>query len=324
MANKKTIKALLLFSGGLDSMLAVKILEEQNIKVDLYSFTSFFFDESEAKTSAKILAKKLNIIDLSKKHLKIVRKPEHGYGKGLNPCTDCHLIMIKEAKKIFKEKNYDLLVTGEVASQRPMSQQIQQLKVIEKKTGLENKILRPLSALILDETDFERDGLVNRKKLYGISGRSRSIQMKLAKKFKVKNYPLPAGGCILTEPIFAKNLKSIINYKKLDGTDVELLRSGRVFTNHNAKIIIGRKHEENLKINKFAKKEDILLEAKNIPGPLTIIRFYAKMDKKEKDKIIKKAAKLTKHHSTKTRNLDKVKLCYWHKGNKKNCKIIEV
>jgi len=293
---KNTIKALLLFSGGLDSILATKILEDQNIKVDLYSFTSFFFDETEAKQSAKILGKKLKIINLSKKHLKIVKKPDYGYGKGLNPCTDCHLLMIKEAKKIFKEKNYDILVTGEVAGQRPMSQQSQQLKLIEKKAGLENKILRPLSALILDETKFEHDGLVDRKKLYGISGRSRITQIKLAKKFKVKGYPLPAGGCILTEPIFAKNLKSIIDYKKIDATDIELLRAGRVFTDHETKIIIGRKFKENLKINRLAKKDDILIEAKDIPGPLTIIRFYTKLNQNEKNKIIKKAAKLTKHH----------------------------
>jgi tRNA-uridine 2-sulfurtransferase len=322
--SKKNTKAtaLLLFSGGLDSMLAVKILEEQGIKVKLISFTGFFFDEKEAKTGAKILKKRLKIIDISQKHLKVVESPKYGYGKGLNPCLDCHLLMIKEAKKLLKKENCLFLATGEVVSQRLKSQKLDDFKIIEKQVKLNNKIVRPLSAQLLEPTIWEQKGIINRDKLFGITGKSRKEQIALAKKFKIKNYPSPAGGCILTEPNFGKNLKSIIDYKKIDKTDIELLKSGRVFTKENIKIIIGRNHKENLKINKLAKKDDVLMEAKDIPGPLTLIRFYEKLTKKEKDGILNKSAKLTKHYSTKTKNLDKVKIRYWKKGNKKNLKII--
>lgn len=335
----KKIKALLLFSGGLDSLLSAKILEHQGIKTDLITFIGFFFNAKEAKKSAKILGKKLRIIDISKKHFSVVKNPKHGRGKGLNPCTDCHLLMIKEAKKIMTKEGYQILATGEVAGQRPMSQQSQQLKLIEKKAGLKNKILRPLSALALKETVYEKQGLVDRKKLFGITGRSRKEQMKLAKKFNIKNYPTPAGGCILTDLNFAGKLKSVIN-ENLDARDIELLKIGRYFsfdknysvTDFNDRenlqheisgiIIVGRDNNENLKMKKLAKRSDVLMEAANEKGPLTLIRYYKKPLPQEKDKIILKAAELTKHHSTKTRNLDKVKIRYWRNGNKKNCKII--
>lgn len=318
---QKKIKALVLFSGGLDSILAAKILSDQGIKVDLITFTGFFFGAEEAKKSAEILEKNLKIIDIGKKHLNIVKNPEHGRGKGLNPCTDCHLLMIKEAKKIMARGGYQILATGEVAGQRPMSQQTQQLKLIEKKAGLKNKILRPLSALILEETVYEKNVLVDRKKLLGINGRSRKEQIRLAKKFNIKNYPTPAGGCILTDLNFAEKLKSVL-IEKLDKNDIEMLKVGRFFEKNGAGITIGRDHSENLKLEKLARKDDILMEAVEEKGPLTLVRFYEKTITEEKNKIIKKSAELTKHYSTKTRNLDKVKIGYWRNGNKKNSKII--
>lgn len=320
----KKIKALLLFSGGLDSLLAAKILEQQKIKVDLITFIGFFFGSEEAKKSAKNLGKKLRIIDISKKHLEVVKNPSHGRGKGLNPCTDCHLLMIKEAKKIMVKDGYQILATGEVAGQRPMSQQTQQLKLIEKKAGLENKILRPLSALILEETIYEKQGLADRKKLFGITGRSRKEQMKLAKKFGIKNYPTPAGGCILTDLVFSERLKEIINEKNLKEADINLLRIGRHFSEDGAKIIVSRDNSENNKLEKLAGEKDILMEAMEEKGPLTLIKFYNKCHPEIVSGSIKKAAELTKHHSTKTRNLDKVKIGYWNKGKKNKVKIIEV
>ncbi len=321
MAKSKQIKALVLFSGGLDSMLVIKILEDQGIQTDLYTFNSFFFNNKQAQKSAQTLGKKLYTIDIAKKHLKIVKHPQFGHGKGLNPCTDCHLLMLKEVKKIFQKEKYDILATGEVMGQRPKSQQNQQLKLIEKKARLKNKILRPLSALLLEETEFEKKQLVKREKLFAISGRSRKNQIALTKKFHLKNYPSPAGGCILTDPLFAKNLYPIINYK-INQNDIDLTRSGRNFNSNNAKIIIGRNYEENKKILNLAQKKDILMEAQNIPGPLTLIRFYGKLNQKEKAKIIQKSAKLTKSYSTKTKNLPQLKIQYWHKGNKKTKKII--
>jgi len=150
--NEKKSKALLLFSGGLDSILAAKILERQGIEVSALTFVSFFFDARQAKKSAKENGIKLIIRDISTPHLKIVRNPQFGRGTGMNPCIDCHLLMLKIAKKILREKKFKILATGEVLGQRPMSQNIRALQLIEKRANLEGKVLRPLSAVALSET----------------------------------------------------------------------------------------------------------------------------------------------------------------------------
>lgn len=319
----KKINALVLFSGGLDSILVVKILEEQGIKTSLVSFSSFFFNADEAKKSAKQLNKKLKIIDISTKHLKIVLSPKHGYGKGLNPCTDCHLLMIKEAKKLLKKRKFDFIATGEVVGQRPMSQKIHHLKLIEKEAGLTNKILRPLSAKALDETDIEKNGLVDRKKLSSISGRSRKEQIKLIKKYKIKKYPSPAGGCILTDLIFAKRLKEYSENKKnkITQNKVDLLRTGRHFIFKKARIVVGRNYEENKKIIKIADKTNVLIEIDGVSGPITIIDLEDSR-KTDIEKIIKKASELTKHYSIKARGLKNIKIKYWKKGKKSNANFI--
>ncbi len=319
----KKAKALVLFSGGLDSMLVVKMLESQGIQTNLVSFTSFFFDASEAKKSAKQLNKRLKIIDISKKHLKIVLSPSYGYGKGLNPCTDCHLLMIKEAKKILNKKNFDFMATGEVVGQRPMSQKIHHLKLIEKKARLTNKILRPLSARVLDETGAEKNGLVDRKKLLSISGRSRKEQIKLIKKYGIKKYPSPAGGCILTDLFFAKRLKEYSENKKnkIGQNKIDLFRVGRHFIVSGARIVIGRNHNENEKIKKIADKSNILMEIDKIPGPITIIDFQ-NAKKTEIEKIVSKASRLTRQYSAKAKDLKNIKIKYWKKGKKSNAKFI--
>jgi tRNA-uridine 2-sulfurtransferase len=276
----KKAKALLLFSGGLDSILAAKILEKQGIDVTALTFVSYFFDANQAKKSAKENNIKLMISDISVPHLKIVKNPRHGRGSGMNPCIDCHLLMLKEAGKISNvakllrtKKYYSILATGEVLGQRPMSQNFRALKLIEKKAGLQGKILRPLSAKALPETEMEKSGLVNREKLLGISGRSRKEQLALAKKFGVKYFPTPAGGCVLTDSEFSKKLEELFDKKKkTKASDINLLRIGRHFWLGRSKIILGRNHEENLALKKLAEKNDILIEPKSIPGPTALVR----------------------------------------------------
>ena len=290
-SNKKkgAIGALILFSGGLDSILAVKILEKQGIKVTALAYVSYFFDGAQAAKSARENNIKLIIRDFSKKHFHIVKKPCFGYGSGMNPCIDCHLLMLKAAEKTRRQEGYDFLATGEVLGQRPMSQNLHTLKLIEKKANLEGKILRPLSAKLLLETQMEKSGIVDREKLLGISGRSRKEQIALAKKFGIKNYPTPAGGCILTNKAFSQKLKELISrIKILRRSDLDLLRVGRHFWIGNTKIILGRNHEENLKLKKLAGKGDILIEPKNVPGPTAILRGKIKAGdiKKAKEKIL--------------------------------------
>ncbi|OGI27111.1 MAG: hypothetical protein A2359_02515 [Candidatus Moranbacteria bacterium RIFOXYB1_FULL_43_19] len=293
-SKKKKIKALLLFSGGLDSILAAKILARQGIRVTAFTLTSHFFDAGQAKKSAEENNIQLVTKDFSKKHLEIVKNPCYGRGVGMNPCVDCHLLMIGEAKKIAAREKYNFIATGEVLGQRPMSQNFEALKIIEREAGLVGKILRPLSAKVLPETEMEKSGMVDRRKLIGISGRSRKEQIGLAKKYGIKNYPSPAGGCILTDKEYSRKLLDLLEkVKNIKSSDLALLRIGRHFWNGPAKIILGRDHEENLALKKMAEKGDILLELKDLPGPLALVRGKnKKMIELAKEKILKYSKKL--------------------------------
>jgi tRNA U34 2-thiouridine synthase MnmA/TrmU len=296
----KKLRAIVLFSGGLDSILAAKILMEQGIEVIPVFFKSYFFGPEIAQKSAKENGLKLRVIDFSKEHLKIVKKPNFGYGSSMNPCLDCHILMLKKAKELMKKKKFDFVATGEVLGERPMTQNKKALELVEKKSSLSGYLLRPLSAKLLKETIPEKKGLIDREKLLDIQGRSRRRQIELAKEFKIKFYPTPAGGCLLTDPEFGKRLKELLkNYPKFDGNDVELLKLGRHFWEGKAKIVVGRNHQENLKIEKLAQKKDILIEMKNYPGPTTLIRSYGGKISKE---ILEKAKNLTKFYSKKARD----------------------
>ncbi len=297
----RKIKALVLFSGGLDSILAAKILMEQEIKLKGITFKSYFFNVEQAKKAAKQIKLPLKIIDFSKEHLKTVKNPRHGYGKAMNPCIDCHILMLKTAKMIMKKEKFDFIITGDVLGERPMSQNKQALELIEKESSLTGYLLRPLSAKLLKPTIPEKLGWVNREKLLDIFGRSRKKQIALAKKYKIKEYPTPAGGCLLTDLEFAKRLRELLKiYPKCTGNDIELLRLGRHFLENRTKIIVGRNEQEDKIIKRLAKRQDVLIEMKNYPGPLTLIRSYERG--KISKNIIKKAQKLTQYYSTKARH----------------------
>jgi len=227
-------KALLLFSGGLDSILAVKILQEQNIKVTGLSFDSYFFDSEEAKKTAEQLDVELIVKDISVLQLDTVKNPRYGYGRALNPCIDCHGLMFRVAEKLAGLKNvngkkFDIIATGEVLGQRPFSQNSQALKKVAKLAGVD--ILRPLSAKLLPETIYEERGLIDRERLLDISGKSRKRQLELVKKYGVEYFPSPAGGCRLTENEFGIKVKKLLDndgqVRKLTKLDFELLRIGR-------------------------------------------------------------------------------------------------
>ncbi len=298
---KKKIRAIILFSGGLDSILAAKILQEQGIELLGITFKSYFFNKDTAKKAAKEIGLRLKVIDFSKEHLKMVKNPKYGYGKAMNPCIDCHILMLETAKKIMKkQKSASFLATGDVLGERPMSQNKQALEIIEKEFCLKGYLLRPLSAKLLEPTIPEKLGWVDREKLSGIRGRSRKKQLIFAKKYKIKEYPAPAGGCILTDLEFGKRLKELLKiYPKCGGDDIELLKLGRHFWEDKVKIIIGRDKEENKKIRKLKKSSDILIEMKNYSGPLTLVRNYSKA--RIKNLAMEKAKKLTQYYSTKAR-----------------------
>jgi len=298
------MRCLLLFSGGLDSILAAKLLQKQNIQVDLITFESYFFNSEQSQKAAKELGLKLHIVNFSDKHLIMVKNPQYGYGKNMNPCIDCHLMMLRKAKEIMDEEKYDFIATGEVLDERPMSQNKSTLRMLEKKSGLEGRLLRPLSAKLLDPTILEKENKINREELEDIHGRSRKRQLELAKEFKIKGYPTPAGGCLLTDPNFSQRLKELFEkWPDCSGDDVELLKIGRHFWFDKVKIVIGRDKEENNKIRKLVQPRDYLLYLKNFPGPTTLVRG------KEVSKFaIIKAGELTAWYSTKARQKKQVEI----------------
>jgi len=267
---------LVLFSGGLDSMLAVKILEEQKISVDGVCFKSGFFEPHNALRSAEAIGLNLKIVDIGGGILKLVKNPPSGYGKNLNPCLDCHALMIKIAGQIARKEKYNIVATGEVLGQRPFSQKKEALERVKKLSGVD--VLRPLSAKLLPETMVESKGLVKRGKLYSIQGRSRDKQLELIKKFGIKKFPMPAGGCLLTDPGFCERLGLLIDYwPKFNNSDAQLIKNGRIFwlsggSGRKILVIIGRNEKENESLKKLAQKGDFVLELKEIAGPTALVR----------------------------------------------------
>jgi tRNA-specific 2-thiouridylase len=227
------------------------------------------------KINNKELGVKLRVEDISIEHLKVIKKPKYGRGKSFNPCIDCHLMMIKEAGKIMKKEGFDFIATGEVLGQRPMSQNANALKIIDKWSGLDGLIVRPLSAKLLPPTILGSGQ-------YSISGKSREMQLKLAKKFKIKNYPSPAGGCILTDINYGKNIKRLMDiYPSFGENDILILRAGRIFWEKDLLIVVARNEKECKELQTLKKKQDVFLEPDNFPGPTVIVRRYKKSPREE-------------------------------------------
>jgi len=274
---RSKVKAIVVFSGGLDSMLAAKLLMNQGIEVTALTFESNFFDATIAKESAKSLGIPIIIKDISEAELGLVKNPPNGYGKHLNPCIDCHAMMIRLAGEIAKKQGFDIVATGEVLGQRAFSQNRSALRRVKEISGVD--VLRPLSAKLLGETRAEKKGQVIRGKLRAIRGRRREEQIELAERYGIKNYPSPAGGCLLTDPEFNERLMKLLdNYPDCDVNDVEIIKNGRVFWlcikgGALVLVVIGRNHEENEKLKKLAKKGDFIVELKEINGPSTLARF---------------------------------------------------
>ena len=308
-------RAISLLSGGLDSILATWLILQQGVEVIGISFSTPFFDTEKAKKAAEFLNIPLEIIDVTDEFIPILLNPRYGYGKNMNPCIDCHAFMIKKAKELLKKYNADFIVTGEVLGERPMSQNKQSLKIVEKYSDTEDILLRPLSAKLLPPTKPEREGLIDRNKLLDIKGRSRKIQLDLAKKIGLKEIPTPAGGCLLTEPNFSRRLKDLIEHQKLiSKRDLELLKLGRHFRIDGVKIIVGRNKEENEKLLELSKPEDIIIKAEE-PSPILLIPQSI-----ENEKILEIAGKIAGYYSD-HRDKEKVKIKIKHKEKEKELEI---
>ncbi|MEN6460853.1 MAG: tRNA 4-thiouridine(8) synthase ThiI [Syntrophomonas sp.] len=270
------MKAISLFSGGLDSQLAVCLLKEQGLEVIAMNFaTPFFGATQKTYQAAQDLQVELMTIDISDVYMdKVLRNPVYGYGKNINPCIDCHAFMLKTAGQYMESLGASFLATGEVLGQRPMSQNKSALQAVEKLSGMRGLIVRPLSGRLLPSTIPENEGWIDREKMQDISGRSRKPQMELAEYYKITDYPSPAGGCLLTDQNFARRLFDLLDKNPAPGLDeIEILKLGRHFQMEpEVLLVIGRNHSENEQLKKLSRPGDLLLKVADRPGPLALIR----------------------------------------------------
>jgi len=272
------IKAIALLSGGLDSILAIKVILEQGVAIEAVHFSSVFHggqkDDVPIKSVAEMLGVPLKTLDISTDLFEIIKNPKHGYGSNMNPCIDCHAFMFRKAGEYMRKVGASFLITGEVLGERPMSQRKDALRVVEKDSGMEGLILRPLSAKLLEPTIPEKNGWVDREKLLAIEGRSRKPQIELVKKFGIDKYPTPAGGCLLTDKGFSDRLRDLMR-RKPDFTisDVEFLRIGRHFRiTKETRLVVGRNKEENGRLLKLAAEGDTFFYPVKTKGPVALGR----------------------------------------------------
>jgi len=313
-------KAIALLSGGLDSTLAILAVLKQGIAVRAIKFlTPFDCDVSNSSSNLRDpfpLARKygfeLEIHDLGERFLDMVKKPKHGYGKNMNPCIDCRIFMLSEASAFKDKTGADFIVTGEVPGQRPMSQKRDMLYHIDKEAGVVDYVLRPLCAKLLRTTIPEREGIVDRELLHDFSGRSRKPQMSLAKDFGLEEYPAPAGGCLLTEPNFARRLRELLAHDPSPSLkDIELLKIGRHFRFSRS----CRDQGENEKIESLSANRDCLLKVEDYGSPLAFVSGEVTGE------AVKAAASICARYSG-AKNLSGVEVSVMREGSRGKLKVV--
>ena len=271
-------RAVMLLSGGLDSTLAARMMLDQGVELVALHFTSPFCTCARGKgngchSQAQIVAARMKIpiktVSKGSEYIEVIRNPRHGRGAGMNPCIDCRIFTLRKAREYMKEAGAVFLVTGEVLGQRPMSQRSDALRIIEKHSGCLGLVLRPLSAKHFEPTIAEREGWVDREMLLNITGRSRKEQIRLAEDWEIKNHPCPAGGCLLTDKIFAHKIRDLFDHCATpDMTDIHLLKIGRHFRLADGrKVIVARNEGENRKLETLCKGKMPVYIASGFSGP---------------------------------------------------------
>ncbi len=274
------VRGLALLSGGLDSRLAVCVLRAQGCHMEGVVFDSPFFNPAPARAAAHALGITLHEVDFTADIMELVRRPPHGYGGCLNPCIDCHARMVRRAAERMAAGGFDFVATGEVLNQRPMSQNRRALGIVAQDSGIPDRLLRPLSAQLLEPTRPELEGRVDRTRLLALQSRSRKPQMELAVQYGLRDYPTPAGGCLLTESGFCRRLQDLMDHEGLDDPRLAvLLRYGRHFRlPGGAKGIVGRDHLDNQALRNAMVPGDTLMHSINVPGPTLLVPGAASAD----------------------------------------------
>ncbi|MDD5669988.1 MAG: hypothetical protein PHE58_08180 [Candidatus Omnitrophica bacterium] len=315
------MKAIALISGGLDSMLAAKIMQGQGIEViGLHCSTPF--DTCAKKMNGdtsqfmKFVGESLGIpvivTHLGKEFLDIVKNPRHGYGSHVNPCIDCRIFMLGKAHELMLSHQANFIITGEVANQRDMSQHKPTLRMIEKRAGLLGLIVRPLSAKILPETIPEQKNWIQRDNLFNFNGRNRRPQIELANTLGIHNYSQPAGGCLLTDVNNARKIRDLIEHNLFNLEEVALMRTGRHFRlSPFARLIVGRDQRENKVLEDFVREGDYLFTSPDdTAGPCALGR--GEFD----GSIVEQACKITCYYCDKN---DKMELVIKYKKVPEDC-----
>lgn len=278
------VKAISLLSGGLDSILATRVVQDQGVEVLAVHFITPFFGDDQRGREAEVAARyrdvygiTLRVVDVADEYLRVLGSPRYGYGKNFNPCIDCKIFLIRKAAEIMHSEGARFLVTGEVVGQRPMSQRRDAMNSISNQTGVRDILLRPLCALRLPITAPERHGWVDRKRLFGFTGRSRKPQMELAAQLGITEYPTPAGGCRLTDPTLGQRVRRYFEETpaaERDPAVLRLLLSGRPFRLPGGSwLTLGRNQGENLAVERLAVAGDEFLRVAEVPGPLGLLRL---------------------------------------------------
>ncbi|HTF57161.1 MAG TPA: hypothetical protein VK661_08005 [Planctomycetota bacterium] len=297
-------KAVALLSGGLDSMLAVRVMLDQGVPVTAIRFiTHFGCDPVSAGSCGHDVEPLMKLwghlgLDVKMPHLgqdyiEMVKNPKHGRGRNMNPCVDCRIMMLGRAREFLDRHGAGFLITGEVLNQRPMSQTLHRFREIDRELGLEGLVVRPLSAKLLEPTRPELEGIVDRSRLLDISGRGRTRQYEMAKEYGIEKIPQPSGGCLLTDPGYSDRLRDLWDNDPDGGArDINLLRVGRHFrVSPDCKIIVGRNERENNMLESFADPEDVLVRVRDFVGPVTVIRGA------HDEEAVLKAARLTARYA---------------------------
>ncbi len=285
------VRAISLFSGGLDSILATRLVMEQGIDVTAVKFVSPFFGydilrdvEKYRQETRRKYGIDVTVVDISSDYLQMLRNPPHGFGKYFNPCIDCKIFMLARARAMLEEYRASFLITGEVLGQRPMSQRRDTLNVIERDSATRSLLLRPLSAKLMKETEAELKGLIDREQLLDFSGRGRSRQIALAREFGITDFPAPAGGCILADPILSERISRVysgafpVTQENMNVADIQLMLIGRQFLlPQGGWLILGRDEKENQRIEELQEEGDVRLFIEERPGPVALLRRSAEL-----------------------------------------------
>ena len=266
------MKALALLSGGLDSILAARLVMDQGVEVIGVSFESPFFGAAKAGEAARELGIELVVVDIGEELLEIVASPKHGYGKHLNPCIDCHALMLRRAGRLLDELGASFVVTGEVVGQRPKSQMRFGLRAVESESGLDGLLLRPLSARLLEPTVPEREGWVDRSTFLDLHGRTRKPQLELAERYGITTYESPAGGCLLADENVARGVRDLLEHGQLTIPAARIVAVGRQFRlSPRARLAVGRNHAENEVLSRQRPEDASFVKVVEHKGPLGVL-----------------------------------------------------